>query len=149
MQEYYIYIYNVYMHINIYTYICSVLLFGKTGKILHRLSKRLVSLGIMEDQLRASLKTSNTIVLWYLRGFRGPPQSDPMMPRHVIISDTSDRCSFFRPCSLVNQVGRNIARLPSRPTLRKLNVNKPCYWLARFFYFLLCNSMVCLPFANQ
>ena len=48
-----------------------------------RLCERLISLGIMGAQLRASLKPFNTMVLCYSRGFRGTLPLDPIIPRDV------------------------------------------------------------------
>ena len=62
----------------------------------HPLSGRLASLGIMEPQLRASLKPLNTIVCFGVRRVSVGPQFSTIMPRDASLSNnyTSDRCCF-------------------------------------------------------
>ena len=53
------------------------------------LFKGLDSLGVMGEELRATLEPLNTIVLWFTGGFRGALTWAPIMPTAI---HTSDRC---------------------------------------------------------
>ena len=66
----YIFLYYYFILFFIHRWSIACILSSHTGRILHLLSERLASLGIMEVQLRASLKHLDTIVRWYSRGFR-------------------------------------------------------------------------------
>ena len=64
----------------------------------YSLSERLASFGIMEDPIKSPLKHLKTTVLWCTWSFRGASILAPIMPRDVILwdSSTSDRCCFSR-----------------------------------------------------
>ena len=60
-------------------------------KKLHTLSERLASLGIMWTQLRASLISLNTIVLWWSEGFqRGPSIYSPWCRETEVSTEITD-----------------------------------------------------------
>ena len=63
------------------------------GKNWHRLSERLASLGIMGDQLRATLRPLNSIGLWWFEGCQSGPQLSPWY-REMPVSRTCNRCCF-------------------------------------------------------
>ena len=54
---------------------------------LRKVTERLVSVGVMEVQLRAPLKPLGMIVLWWFEGFQGGPQLAPLdTPRDASLS---------------------------------------------------------------
>ena len=74
---------------------------SRLEKLTLAVRKTIASLGIMGDQLRATLKPVNTIVLWCLGAFKRGLNGSPMMLREMLDlpdSYTSDRCCFSRFC---------------------------------------------------
>ena len=79
--------------------------------------ERLASLGIMGDQLRASLKPLNTRALYCSQGFQGVSSIwHTWLPRDASLSHicTSDRCRFYSPdtglCGMSSTIWRRAAR---------------------------------------
>ena len=73
--------------------------------------KRLVPLRIMGDQLRVPLRPPDTIVLWCLRGFRGPSLGPQMMLRDAIRLMTQFFLKIWGSCKILRKYIRNIPNI--------------------------------------